>query len=78
MLGLAWQHRVGSKGEKIVDTELKKWAHIERQFLKDDLAWLKAGAKLVSPSGHDITKEQIERLEARLEHVDIALGEGKH
>lgn len=58
-----------------MDDEMKKWARIERQFLKDDLAWLKAGAKLVSPSGDNITKEQIERLEARIKHVELVLAE---
>lgn len=49
---------------------LRKWAHIERQFLQDDLEWLRAGGKLLSPSGDDITNDQMSRLKARLEHVN--------
>lgn len=57
----------------IMENELKKWAHIERQFLKDDLEWLKAGGKLTSPSGDDITTDQMARLEGRIEHVNALL-----
>lgn len=59
--------------ELMMSEELRKWAHIERQFLKEDLKWLTAGAKLLSPSGEDITSAQIERLQARLEHIDVTL-----
>lgn len=61
------------ESEKV--SAVKQWAHIERQFLKDDLKWLKAGAKLFSPSGDDITEDQIERLTARLEHLNAVLVE---
>lgn len=54
-------------------TELEKWASIERQFITDEVKWLKAGGKFTSPSGDDITASKIEELEARLEHVNKAL-----
>lgn len=50
-------------------TELEKWARNERQALREELHWYEAGAKLVSPSGDDITGAQVSRLKARLEHV---------
>lgn len=53
-----------------MSTELLHWASIERQFLREDMQWLKAGAKLFSPSGDDITAKKLEQLEARLEHLD--------
>jgi hypothetical protein len=52
---------------------LRKWAHVERQFLQEDMNWLKAGARLLSPSGDDITSDQISRLMARIEHVNALL-----
>lgn len=30
---------------------LERWAVTERQFIEDEIKWLKAGAKLFSPSG---------------------------
>tara|TARA_R110002051_G_scaffold104042_1_gene176510 strand:+ start:2462 stop:2641 length:180 start_codon:yes stop_codon:yes gene_type:complete len=56
-------------------TELEKWAAIERQFLKDDIEWLKAGGVLKSPSGDNITDQKLEQLKARLEHVNKVLSE---
>jgi hypothetical protein len=53
--------------------KLEKWARIERQFLEEDIEWLKAGAKLVSPSGDNVTAKKLQQLEARLEHVNNAL-----
>ena len=58
-------------------TELEKWAIAERQFIRDDIKWLKAGAVLLSPSGDNITVMKLTELEARLEHVCRALeGQG--
>jgi len=51
-------------------SELVKWAAIERAFIQEDIKWLKAGGKLISPSGDDITAKGLEDLEARLEHAD--------
>lgn len=56
-----------------MDSELENWARVERQFVRDDLQWLKAGSKLLSPSGDDITAERVEQLEARLEHANLVL-----
>ena len=56
-----------------MDSELEKWALIERQFIKDDIGWFKAGAKLMSPSGDDITAKKMTDLKARLEHVNKVL-----
>lgn len=53
--------------------ELEKWAVIERQFIKEDIGWFKAGAKLMSPSGDDITAKKVTDLKARLEHVNKVL-----
>jgi len=57
-----------------MSSELQRWAVTERQYLRDDIKWLKAGAKLVSPSGDDISAMKVEQLEARLEHLQKALG----
>jgi hypothetical protein len=55
-------------------SELERWAVAERQFLKDEIKWLKAGAMLTSPSGADVTTKKLEELKSRLEHANIALG----
>ena len=54
-------------------SELEKWTIVEEHFLKDDLKWMKAGAKLISPSGDDITQRKIEELKMRLEHAQKVL-----
>ena len=54
---------------------LKEWAIIERQFLIEEVKWLKVGGKVYSPSGEDITSTKLEQLEARLEHVQLVLEE---
>lgn len=56
-------------------SELEKWARAEREFIRDDIRWFKVGAKLLSPSGDNITTAKIEQLELRLEHVLKALKE---
>lgn len=58
-----------------MSTELEIWARTERQFLREEMKWFKAGGKLTSPSGDDITAKKLNELEARLEHVQIALNE---
>ncbi len=52
---------------------LEDFARAERQFLRDELDWFKAGAKLISPNGDDISSIKRNELEARLEHVGRAL-----
>jgi hypothetical protein len=54
-------------------TELETWAITERQFIREDIRWLKGGAKLTSPSGDDITAKKLVELEARLKHANKAL-----
>ena len=56
-------------------SEIEIWARTERTFLQEDIKWLKAGAKVISPSGDDITASRQEALEARLEHVNSVLGD---
>lgn len=53
--------------------ELTRWAITEREFLRQEIKWFKAGSKLLSPSGDNITAKKLEELEARLEHVLLAL-----
>lgn len=55
-------------------TELENWARAERQAIREELGWLKAGGKLLSPSGQDITANKIVQLEARIEHASQAIG----
>lgn len=54
-------------------SELEHWARAERQFIKDEINWLKAGARWISPSGDNINAMKLKELEARLEHVQKAL-----
>jgi len=54
-------------------SDLELWARTEREFLRDEIKWLKAGSRLVSPSGEDITANKLGELENRLEHVLRAL-----
>ena len=56
-------------------TEIEKWARIERQFIRDEKESLEAGGKVMSPSGDDITAKKISELDARIEHVQKALGD---
>ena len=56
-------------------TKLEQWARIKRTAMREELAHLKAGGKILSPSGDDITARQTETLEAHLEHVNMALKE---
>jgi len=54
-------------------TELETWAITERQFIRDEIKWLKGGSRLTSPGGDDITARKLNELETRLEHVNRAL-----
>jgi hypothetical protein len=54
-------------------SELELWAQAERRFLRDELDWFRGGAKLMSPSGDDISSLKEHQLAARLEHADRAL-----
>lgn len=56
-----------------MSNKLESWASSERRFIKDDIKWLKAGAKLISPSGDDISATKLQELELRLEQADSAL-----
>ena len=56
-------------------SEIENWASIEHKFLKDEIKWFKAGAKLVSPSGDNINAKKPEELEKRLEHAQQVLSE---
>ena len=51
-------------------SDLLEWASIERTFIEEDIKWLRAGAKLISPSGDDITAKRLSDLGARLEHAN--------
>lgn len=54
-------------------SELENWAVAERQFIKDEIMWLKAGGTWTSPSGDNINEMKLAELERRLEHVQKAL-----
>jgi hypothetical protein len=54
-------------------SEIEKWARIEREYIRDEIKWFKAGARLLSPSGDNITSAKVAELSARLEHVQQAL-----
>lgn len=59
-------------------SDLEKWARTERQHIRDELKWFRAGARLTSPSNEDITPKKVEELEARLEHVNSILHDQDH
>lgn len=54
---------------------LHLWAAGERYEIAQDLKWFNAGAKVLSPSGDDITAMKVERLNERLRELDNALRE---
>lgn len=56
-------------------SELEKWAPTERQFIKEEIQWFKAGAVLTSPSGDNIVAMKLDQLSARLEHINKVLGD---
>lgn len=51
------------------------FASSEREFIKAEIKWLKAGGKYISPNGEDITGKKLEELEARLESANEAMDE---
>lgn len=53
--------------------DLDNWARAERQFLDEELRYFRAGSRLISPSGDDITSRKIQELELRLEHANKVL-----
>ena len=55
--------------------DCKQWAVIERGFIQQDIEWFKAGAKLISPSGEDITAVKLGELDARLEHANKVIAD---
>jgi hypothetical protein len=54
---------------------LEAWARAQRQAIREDIRWLNAGAKTISPSGDGITAMKLEQLNAQLEGVNLALQE---
>ncbi len=56
-------------------SKLEQWAVTERQILREEVGYLKAGGKVISPSGDDITAMKLEQLDARIEGVNLALKE---
>jgi hypothetical protein len=56
-------------------SKLELWARTERQTLREEIDYLKAGGKVISPSGDDITATKLSQLDARLEGVNLALEE---
>jgi|GEM_PF-6056803 hypothetical protein len=44
-------------------------------MLNEEIAWLKAGAKVISPSGDDVTPMRLTKLDARLEGANSVLKE---
>jgi hypothetical protein len=53
-------------------SRLEQWARAERQILREEIDYLKAGGKASSPSGDDITTIKLKQLDARLEGVGLA------
>ena len=51
-------------------TELRSWAAEERSEIAADLRWFDAGAKLLSPSGDDITEMKVSQLKQRAREFD--------
>ncbi len=56
-------------------SRLEQWARAERQILREEIDYLKAGGKVISPSGDDITAMKLKQMDARLEGVNLALKE---
>jgi hypothetical protein len=54
---------------------LELWARAERQGIREEIGYLRAGGKVISPSGEDITAMKLEQLDARLDGVNDALKE---
>jgi hypothetical protein len=58
-----------------MSSSLRQWAVSERQFLNEEIKYLKAGGKVMSPSGENISVGKLAELDARLEGVNLALKE---
>jgi hypothetical protein len=54
---------------------LQDWARLERQGIREEIDYLKAGGRVISPSGDDITKMKLDQLHVRFEGVNRALQE---
>ena len=54
-------------------SDLEVWARTEREFLRGDIKGLKAGTKIMSPNGDDVTEMKLTELELRLKHVQMVL-----
>lgn len=53
----------------------EKWAITERTFIQEDIYWLRAGGKVLSPSGEDVTADRLKSLAARLEYANKVISE---
>ena len=42
-------------------SDLEVWARAERDFLRDEIKWFKAGTRLISPGGDDISAAKLEQ-----------------
>ena len=54
-------------------SDLEIWARAERGFISEEIKYLRAGGKIISPSGDDITAAKLDQLDKRLEGVNLAL-----
>lgn len=54
---------------------LDLWVAGERYEIMQDIKWFDAGAKLLSPSGKDITHNKVQKLNERLRELKDALRE---
>lgn len=52
--------------------KLMSWVAIEREHLEAEIKWFKAGAKLISPSGDDISARKLAELEKRVDELNRA------
>ncbi|HQS49916.1 MAG TPA: hypothetical protein PK706_26310 [Xanthobacteraceae bacterium] len=58
-------------------TKLEKWVRIERTIIEERIKKLKDGGKITSPSGEDITKNEIHLSEMSLEGANLVLEEAE-
>ena len=54
--------------------KFEMWALFEQTFIEEEIKGFRAGGKVISPSGDDITAAKLTELEARLEHAREVLG----
>lgn len=56
-----------------MSNDFRAWAAAERTFIQEEIQWLKAGGRVLSPSGDDITATRLKALEARLERANAVI-----